>query len=42
MTSGRFVDSLEEHAATLLPEPVFRYVQQGARAGVTAAEATRA
>ncbi len=42
MTSGRFVDSLEEHAATLLPEPVFRYVQQGARTGVTAAEATRA
>jgi 4-hydroxymandelate oxidase len=40
--SGRFVDSLEEHASTLLPEPVFRYVQQGARAGVTAAEATRA
>ncbi len=42
MTSGRFVDGLEEHAATLLSDPVLRYVQQGARDGRTAAEATEA
>lgn len=41
-SSGRFVDGLEQHAQGLLPEEVFRYVQQGARTGVSAAEATGA
>ncbi|HYO40324.1 MAG TPA: alpha-hydroxy acid oxidase [Nocardioidaceae bacterium] len=41
-TGGRFVDGLEERAAEVLPEPVFRYLCQGAREGVSAAEATAA
>ncbi len=39
---GRFVGELEQRAAQLLPEPVFRYLRQGARDGVSAAEATAA
>ena len=39
---GRWVDSLEAEASALLPEPVRRYVHQGAREGVTAAEARAA
>lgn len=35
-------DGLEARARELLPEPVFRYLRQGARAGVTAAEAVAA
>ena len=42
MTTQRFVDGLEQRAADLLPEAVFRYLRQGSRDGVTAAEATRA
>ncbi len=42
MTGDRFVDALEERAAGLLPEPVYRYVRQGGRDGVTAAEASAA
>ena len=42
MSGGRFVDELEQRAQALLAEPVFRYVHQGARAGVSAAEATAA
>ena len=38
----RFVDDLEARARDLLPEPVMRYVQQGARDSVSAAEATAA
>ncbi|NUS51227.1 MAG: alpha-hydroxy-acid oxidizing enzyme, partial [Nocardioidaceae bacterium] len=38
----RFADTLEERARELLAEPVHRYVRQGAREGVTAAEATAA
>lgn len=38
----RFVDGLEQRAAAVLPEEVFRYVRQGARASVSAEEATRA
>jgi 4-hydroxymandelate oxidase len=38
----RFVDGVETRAAELLPEPVYRYVRQGARDGVSAVEATRA
>lgn len=41
-TSGRFVDDLERRAAAALPEPVFRYLRQGSRDGVSAAEATAA
>jgi 4-hydroxymandelate oxidase len=40
--SGRFVDGLEERARDVLPDPVFRYVSQGARHGVSTAEATAA
>ncbi len=36
---GRWLDSLEERAAAVLPAPVLEYVLQGARHGVTAAEA---
>jgi len=42
MISQRYVDGLEPRAAELLPEAVYRYVRQGARDGVSAAEATRA
>ncbi len=38
----RFLDSLEESARAALPEAVFRYFRQGARDGVTAAEAVQA
>jgi 4-hydroxymandelate oxidase len=38
----RFLDALEERAAGVLPEPVYRYVRQGARDGVTAGEAVAA
>lgn len=40
--TGRFLDGLEQRAAELLPPEVFRYVSQGARDGVTAAEAAPA
>lgn len=36
---GRWVESLEERARGVLSEPVHRYFRQGARDGVTAAEA---
>jgi 4-hydroxymandelate oxidase len=39
---SRFVDGLEQRAAEVLPEPVYRYVRQGSRDGVTAAEAALA
>ncbi len=42
MTEHGFVAGLEEHARQLLPEPVYRYFAQGARQGVTAAEAAAA
>ncbi len=42
MTSERFVDGLEQRAAELLPEPVFRYFRQGARDGLSASEAASA
>lgn len=42
MSGERFVDTAERRAAELLPEPVYRYVRQGARDGVTAAEASAA
>lgn len=38
----RFLASLEESARAVLPEAVHRYFRQGARDGVTAAEATAA
>jgi 4-hydroxymandelate oxidase len=38
----RFIDGLEQRAEELLPEPVHRYFRQGARDGVTAAEAVAA
>jgi 4-hydroxymandelate oxidase len=38
----RFIDGLEQQAQEVLPEPVHRYFQQGARGGVTAAEAEAA
>ncbi len=38
----RFTDGLEARAAELLPEPVLRYIRQGARDGLTAGEATAA
>lgn len=38
----RWRDGLEARAGELLPEPVFRYLQQGARAGVTTSEAVAA
>jgi 4-hydroxymandelate oxidase len=39
MTRTRFVDGLEGRAREVLPAPVFDYVRQGSRAGVTTAEA---
>lgn len=36
---GRFADDLEQRARSVLSEPVHRYFRQGARDGVTAAEA---
>lgn len=38
----RWFDEVEERARQALPVPVFRYLLQGARRGVTAAEATHA
>lgn len=38
----RLVDDLEARARDLLPEPVMRYVRQGSRDGLTAAEAAAA
>ena len=38
----RWREGLEARARELLPEPVFRYVQQGARAGVSSGEAVAA
>jgi len=38
----RFLDGLEQRAAERLPEPVYRYLRQGARDGTSAAEAVRA
>lgn len=38
----RWLESLEGEAERVLPAAVFRYVQQGARSGVTAAEAAAA
>ncbi|HEX4976334.1 MAG TPA: alpha-hydroxy acid oxidase [Nocardioides sp.] len=40
--SDRFAEGLEERAARVLSEPVHRYFRQGARGGVSAAEATAA
>jgi 4-hydroxymandelate oxidase len=42
LTSARFVDGLEQRATGLLPDAVSRYFRQGARDGVTAAEAAAA
>jgi 4-hydroxymandelate oxidase len=42
MAEQAFVAALEERARRLLPEPVYRYFAQGARDGVTTAEATAA
>jgi 4-hydroxymandelate oxidase len=39
---GRWLDSLEERAASVLPPEVLEYVVQGARGGVSVAEATAA
>jgi len=39
---ARWLDSLEEEAARVLPPAVFRYVSQGARDGVSVAEAAAA
>ena len=39
---GRWLTSLEERAAAVLPAPVLEYVLQGAGEGITAAEATAA
>ncbi|MGH3471333.1 MAG: alpha-hydroxy acid oxidase [Nocardioidaceae bacterium] len=39
---SRWIDELEGLAAQRLPEPVQRYIRQGAGAGVSAAEATEA
>ena len=38
----RFTEDLEERAARVLSEPVHRYFRQGARGGLSAAEATAA
>lgn len=40
--SGRFADDLEQRARGTLSEPVHRYIRQGARDGVSAAEAESA
>ena len=42
MSDARFLDGLERRAAEILPEPVYRYVRQGARDGVSTNEAARA
>ena len=42
MTVDRFVASLEERARAVLPEPVHRYVRQGARDSVSTREAQAA
>ncbi len=42
MSGEQFSTTLEQRAADLLPEPVWRFVSAGARDGVTAAEAARA
>lgn len=42
MPDGRFADDLEQRARRILSEPVHRYFRQGARAGVSAAEAASA
>ena len=39
---ARWLDELEERARDVLPAPVFEYVVQGARDGITAGEATAA
>jgi 4-hydroxymandelate oxidase len=41
MRGERFLDGLPQRALEALPEPVGRYLRQGARDGVTAGEATR-
>lgn len=40
--TDRFAEGLEERAARVLSEPVHRYFRQGAREGISAAEATAA
>ena len=40
--TGRWLDSLEERAASVLPPEVLEYVVQGAREGVSVSEATAA
>ena len=42
MTPERYADEVEQIAAGLLPEPVYRYVRQGARDGISAGEASTA
>ena len=42
MSAERFVDAVAGDAAQRLPEPVWRYLSQGAREGVSVAEATAA
>ena len=42
MTPERYADQVEQLAAEQLPEPVYRYVRQGARDGTTAGEASAA
>jgi 4-hydroxymandelate oxidase len=42
VTSPRYADAVEQRAAELLPEPVYRYLRQGARDGTTTAEASAA
>lgn len=42
MTTGRWLDEVRSLARDVLPEPVFRYVEEGARDGVTLREATEA
>lgn len=42
MDDGRWLTSLEEQARAVLPAPVLEYVLQGARDGLSAAEATAA
>ena len=42
MSAGRFADGLEERAAGVLPEAVFRYFRQGSRDSTSTAEAVAA
>jgi 4-hydroxymandelate oxidase len=42
MSAGRFADGLEERAAAMLPEAVFRYFRQGSRDSTSTAEAVAA